>query len=159
MQMRIGQGFDRHRLTEGDGFPLGGVAIDASVAVVAHSDGDVLLHALIDALLGATGRGDIGDWYPPSDPSFRDASSVDLLDNVLRELRPRWRIVNIDATVFLQRPKLSGYKPQIVDRIAQLCDVPSGVVNVKAKTGEQVGPVGRGEAVDAAVTVLLEIAG
>ena len=158
MTLRIGLGFDRHRLTEGDGFPLGGVPIAAPFAVEAHSDGDVLLHALVDALLGATGQGDIGELFPPDDPQWKDADSRVLLDQTLSVIRPRWRIVNIDATVFLQTPKLRDLKPAIVASIATACDLNEGLVNVKAKTGEAVGPVGESLAIEASVAVLIETA-
>ena len=155
MEHRIGLGFDRHRLVAGDGFPLGGVRVPASQSVEAHSDGDVLLHALVDALLGATGQGDIGELFPPSEPRWKDADSAVFLEQTLRMIRPKWRIANIDATIFLEAPKLRGLKEDIVRSVATLCDLAEGIVNVKAKTGEGVGPVGEGLAVEAAVAVQL----
>lgn len=152
---RVGQGFDRHRLEPGASFPLGGVSIDDEFAVVAHSDGDVLLHALIDAVLGASGEGDIGEMFPNSDDRWRDADSAELLAAALSQMRTGWTIGNVDCTIFLQKPKLARYKAAIRERIATLCGLTPDAVNVKAKTGEAVGPVGRSEAVDAAVVVLL----
>lgn len=155
MEIRIGQGFDRHRLVPGVGFPLAGVEIEGEFAVEAHSDGDVVLHALIDALLGATGQGDIGDLFPPTDDRWRDVASHTMLDEVLGRVRPPWRIANVDVTVFLQRPKLARYKSRMRTALAKACDLSDDCVNIKAKTGERVGAVGRSESVDAAVVVLL----
>ena len=159
MSLRIGLGFDRHRLVPGEGLPLGGLWVPSANGVDAHSDGDVLLHALVDALLGAIGQGDIGDRFPPTEERWKDAASALFLDAVLQDVRPRYRIVNIDATVFLQSTRLGPHKQSIAESVAKLCDLPSGVVNVKAKTGEAVGPVGTDAAVEAAVAVLLETAG
>ena len=156
MPFRVGLGTDRHRLADGTGFRLGGIDVACDRSVVAHSDGDVLLHALCDAILGAAGRGDIGDRFPPSDPQWKDADSALFVERTLADVRTQYRLVNVDATVSLQSPKLGPLKEQIATSIARLCDLPEGDVNVKAKTGESVGPVGRGEAIEAAVVVLLE---
>ena len=136
---------------------LGGIEIESDVGCVAHSDGDVLLHALTDALLGAAGMGDIGDHFPPSDDQLKDAASDQFVEHALRQIRPRWKVTNIDATIFLESPKLGPHKEAIAESVARICGLNSGLVNVKAKTGEGVGAVGRGEAVDAHVSVLLEI--
>lgn len=157
-QSFVGAGFDRHRLETGRPLILGGVEIPADRGCVAHSDGDVLLHALTDAVLGAAGMGDIGDHFPPSDAKWKDAASEQFVRHALRLVRPRWSLSNVDATVFLEAPKLGPHKEAIAESIARICDIPSGVVNVKAKTGEGVGAVGRGECVDAHVAVILEIA-
>lgn len=123
---------------------------------VAHSDGDVLLHAITDALLGAAGLGDIGEWFPDSDPQFLRADSGKLLQRVVAELHSRgWSVVNLDCTVFAQRPKLSAHKPAMAARIAELLGIDAECVNVKAKTGERVGPIGREEAIAADAVVLL----
>ena len=169
---RIGQGFDTHRLAlqavvadgltgnqavQGKPFVLGGVQNPHDRGPIAHSDGDVLLHALIDALVGAVGGGDIGERFPDHDPQHLDADSRRLLLQVYAEVQSRgWQIVNLDATVFAQRPKLSPYKAEIAAQIASDLNLPLAAVNIKAKTGERVGPVGREEAVEAAVVVLLE---
>ena len=153
----IGSGFDRHRLEAGRALVLGGVTVPSPHGCVAHSDGDVLLHALTDALLGAAGMGDIGDHFPPSDPQWKDADSEQFVTHALRMLRPRFAVANVDATIFLESPKLAEHKDAIRDRVAEICGLRAGLVNVKAKTGEGVGAVGRGECVDAHVSVLLAI--
>lgn len=136
---------------------LGGVEVPSDVGPDGHSDGDVVLHSLVDSLLGAAGIGDIGDHFPPSDAQWKDAASAQFVEHALSELRPRYRIVNIDVTVFLEQPKLKDYKEAIRDSIAELCGLRSGLVNVKAKTGEGVGVVGTGEAIEAHVSTLLQI--
>ncbi len=155
-EFRIGSGFDRHRLESGRPFVLGGVRLDAEFGPVGHSDGDVLLHALTDALLGALGLGDIGEWFSDRDPRWKDADSSRFVSIAMQAVRDHgWRVANVDATVFLQQPRLKPSKPQIRDRLAELLGIEPQRVNVKAKTGESVGAVGRGEAVDAHVAVLL----
>src|SRR5262245_33457870 len=140
---RIGLGHDTHRLAPGKPLVVGGVTIPHETGPVAHSDGDVLLHAITDALLGAAGLGDIGEWFPDNDPQFAGADSAILLEKVVARLKgDGWSIVNIDCTVHAQRPKLSPHKPAIAKRIAELLHLDAGQVNVKAKTGEKVGPVG-----------------
>jgi 2-C-methyl-D-erythritol 2,4-cyclodiphosphate synthase len=124
---------------------------------VAHSDGDVLLHAITDALLGAAGLGDIGEWFPDHDPQYAGVDSGVLLSGVVERLKSDgWSIVNLDCTVHAQRPKLSTFKRQIAERVAALLQVDAGQVNVKAKTGEKVGPIGREEAISADAAVLIE---
>jgi 2-C-methyl-D-erythritol 2,4-cyclodiphosphate synthase len=153
---RVGLGHDTHRLESGRTLIIGGVSIPHDMGPVAHSDGDVLLHAITDALLGAAGLGDIGEWFPDSDPQYAGADSGDLLRRVVTELHSRgWRIVNLDCTVFAQRPKLSTHKPAMAARIAELLAVDAEWVNIKAKTGEKVGPIGREEAIAADAVVLL----
>ncbi len=157
--IRIGIGHDTHRLQEGLPLWIGGLKIPHSHGCVAHSDGDVLLHALIDALLGAAALGDIGEWFPDTDPAWQGADSARLLEQVLQELHIRkYRIINVDAIVFTQKPKLSPLKPAIRERISSLLQLPPECVNVKAKTGELVGPIGREEAISAQVAVLVDSA-
>ncbi len=156
MEFRVGLGHDVHRLEAGRKFVLGGVAIENPVGPVGHSDADVLLHALVDALLGAAGLGDIGEWFPDTDPKFAGADSTTLLAETLAEVRTRgWHVVNLDCTIFAERPKLTPHKSEIRRRLAELMEVAAETVNVKAKTGEKVGPIGRGEAIAADVVVLL----
>jgi len=156
--IRVGIGHDTHRLGSDKPLMIGGVAIPHDSGPIAHSDGDVLLHALIDALLGATALGDIGEWFPDTDVVWRDANSADLLASVLARLTELGvSIVNIDGIVFAQRPKLSPYKEPIRSQIATLLGVPLSRVNVKAKTGERVGPIGREEAIAAEVVVLIDL--
>jgi 2-C-methyl-D-erythritol 2,4-cyclodiphosphate synthase len=153
---RVGLGHDRHRLAAGRPLVIGGVPVPHEKGPVAHSDGDVLLHAITDALLGAIGAGDIGEWFPDTDPAFAGADSADLLSRVVTEVQQRgWTVVNLDCTVFAQRPKLSPFKQAISARIAQLLGIPTDAVSVKAKTGERVGSVGLEEAIDAHAVVLL----
>lgn len=153
---RVGSGFDRHRLEPGRPFVLGGVRLDADFGPVGRSDGDVLLHALTDALLGALGLGDIGEWFSDRDPRWKGADSTQFVLAAVDAVTDHgWRVGNVDATVFLQQPRLSPYKATIRDRIARLLQIEMDRVNLKAKTGESVGTIGRGEAVDAHVVVLL----
>jgi 2-C-methyl-D-erythritol 2,4-cyclodiphosphate synthase len=154
---RVGIGHDTHRLEAGRPLMLGGVRVPHDCGAVGHSDADVLLHALIDALVGAAGLGDIGEWFPSDDPVNRDRSSSDMLAHVLSAVRAKgWRLVNADAIVFAERPNLSRHKAEIRETVARLLGVAKGAVNVKAKTGEKVGPLGREEALSAEVVVLLE---
>lgn len=146
----VGIGNDLHRLEEGRPLIIGGVSIDSPIGCVAHSDGDVLIHSLIDALLGAMALGDIGEWFPDSDAKYKNVNSADLLKVVLEEMHKRnYKISNIDSVIMLQKPKLSPYKQAIKENIASLCGVPADRVNVKAKTGEKIGIVGNSEAIEA----------
>lgn len=146
----VGIGNDLHRLEERRPLIIGGVSIDSPIGCVAHSDGDVLIHSLIDALLGAMSLGDIGEWFPDSDAKYKNVNSVDLLKVVLEEMHKRnYKISNIDSVIMLQKPKLSPYKQAIKENIASLCGVPADRVNVKAKTGEKIGIVGNSEGIEA----------
>jgi len=157
MPLRIGIGHDTHRLEPGRMLVIGGVRIEHSQGCVAHSDGDVLLHALTDAIIGALGWGDIGEWFPDTDAQHAGADSSAFLHEVMQKAaREGWHVVNADCIVFAQRPKLSSYKETIRLRVAELLEVGAEAVNVKAKTGEHVGPVGREEAICAEAVVLLE---
>jgi len=154
--LRIGLGFDVHRLARGRRFVLGGVEIPHPAGPAGHSDGDPLLHALIDALLGATGGGDIGDRFPDADPRWKGADSRDLVEAVWRPLRRAgWRVVNVDATVVAERPKLGPWKRRIAGAIARLLGVDPSRVCVKAKTMERLGAIGAGKAIAAQVGALL----
>lgn len=153
---RVGEGHDVHRTIPDRAFRLGGVTVEAPFGLDGHSDADVLLHAVIDALLGATGQGDIGEWFPNTDDCWKDADSTQLLQHVLdKVVGAGWRIQNLDCTISAERPRLSEWKGQIRQRLAELLSVNESVVNVKAKSGERVGPIGRGEAIAADVIVLL----
>lgn len=154
--MRVGQGFDLHRLEPGRPFWLGGVLLDAPKGPVGHSDGDVLLHALADALLGAAGLGDIGDYFPPSDPQWAGADSATFLSTVLEKVHAAgFTLINADMTILLEAPKLFPYKAIIRSRLSALLALPESAIGVKAKTMEGLGPIGLGEAVAAQVVVLL----
>lgn len=156
-ELRIGEGHDTHRTIAARPLMLGGVHItDADFGLDGHSDADVLLHAVIDALLGATGQGDIGEWFPNTSKEWKNADSTALLEAVLQSVLKRgWSIMNLDCTIHLERPRMSLWKPRIRHRLAGLLNLSPDVVNIKAKSGEGVGPVGRGESISADVVVLL----
>jgi 2-C-methyl-D-erythritol 2,4-cyclodiphosphate synthase len=136
---------------------IGGVDIPHDAQAVGHSDADVLLHAVTDALLGASALGDIGELFPDTDPANRGRDSAEMLKTAYDRVRAAgYRILNLDCIVFAQRPKLAPYKTSIRRRLAELLDLSLDVVALKAKTGEEVGPVGRGEAIEAQCIVLLE---
>ena len=153
---RVGEGHDIHRTVEGRPLILGGVTVDAPLGLDGHSDADVLIHAVIDALLGATGQGDIGDWFPNTDERWKGADSADLLRHVLKSvITGEWQIQNLDCTISAERPRLSNWKEAIRQRMSELLDIRVSALNVKAKSGELVGPIGRGEAIAADVVVLI----
>ena len=153
---RIGSGHDTHRLAPGRKLILGGVPIEHPTGLVGHSDADVLLHAVTDALLGGAGLGDIGELFPDTDPQFAGADSALLLTRALETVTGAgWQPVNLDCTIHAQQPRLTPHKPAIRQRLAELLGLPLEAVNVKAKTGERVGPVGREEAICADAVVLL----
>jgi 2-C-methyl-D-erythritol 2,4-cyclodiphosphate synthase len=157
VDIRIGSGHDTHRLAEGRPLILGGIRIAHGRGLVGHSDADVVLHALTDALLGATGQGDIGDAYPDTDPRWKDAPSELFLRETLERLhRHGWQPGNADITIFAQEPKLGPVKAAIRDNLARLLGLPAACVNVKAKTGENVGHIGRGEAIGCHAVVLVK---
>jgi 2-C-methyl-D-erythritol 2,4-cyclodiphosphate synthase len=154
--MRVGIGHDTHRLAEGRPLLLGGVRVEHARGLVGHSDADVVLHAVTDALLGAAGLGDIGDAYPDTDPAFAGADSRRFLTETLTRLnRTGWRVVNVDVTVFAQEPKLGPVKAAIRASLAGLLGLDPGAVNVKAKTGERVGHIGRAEAIGCQAVALI----
>jgi 2-C-methyl-D-erythritol 2,4-cyclodiphosphate synthase len=155
--MRVGIGHDTHRLEHGRPLMLGGVRVEHARGLVGHSDADVVLHALTDALLGAASMGDIGDAYPDSDPAWHDADSRIFLHETLSRLnRGGWRVVNVDVIVFAQEPKLGPVKSAMRANLAELLGLPADAVNVKAKTGEHVGHIGRAEAIACQVVVLID---
>lgn len=155
-QMRVGQGYDIHALVPGRRLILGGVDIPHEKGLSGHSDADALTHALIDALLGAAALGDIGEWFPDTDPAYQGADSMLLLEQVREALEDKfWEILNIDATIFAEKPKLSPYKEGIRQNIAEALNLSLEQVNIKAKTAEKFGAVGGGEAIAAAVSCAL----
>jgi len=155
-----GIGYDSHRLSEGRRLILGGVEIPGELGLEGHSDADVLTHAVIDALLGAAGLGDIGEHYPDTDERYRDADSLELLGHVVQTVvAAGLKVVNVDCTVVMERPKLGPHREQIRTRLAQTLGVDVTRVNVKASTGEGIGFVGRGEGVAALATASLDVAG
>jgi 2-C-methyl-D-erythritol 2,4-cyclodiphosphate synthase len=155
--MRTGIGYDTHRLVAGRRLVIGGIALESSEGLAGHSDADVLLHALIDALLGAAALGDIGGHFPPGDPRWQDADSRELLRFVAAELAVAgWSVANVDANVIAERPRLAPHLPAMRECIARVLGVPVGRVSVKAKTNEGLGPVGEGLAISAQAIALIE---
>lgn len=154
--MRVGIGHDTHRLVEGRPLILGGVRVEHDRGLWGHSDADVVLHAVADALLGASALGDIGEHFPDTDPKNKDLDSAHLLEEVVRMVRQAGHVaVNLDITIHAQAPKLSPHKAAIRSNVARLVGLPESAVNIKAKTGEHVGPVGRAEAIQCDAAVLL----
>lgn len=155
--MRAGIGYDIHILSEGRKLFLGGVKIEHIKGAVAHSDGDVILHALCDAVLGAVGEGDIGMMYPDSDPAYKDAPGIELFKGVCNLMRGKgYGINNIDCVVILETPKLGPYKEAMRKKIADAAGISLSAVNIKAKTNEGIGSVGRNEAVAAYAVAVVE---
>ncbi|TAG00162.1 MAG: 2-C-methyl-D-erythritol 2,4-cyclodiphosphate synthase [Betaproteobacteria bacterium] len=154
--MRIGTGFDVHQLVEGRALVMGGVTIPHTKGLLGHSDADVLLHAICDALLGAAALGDIGKHFPDTDPQFKGADSRVLLRSVIARLKSvGWRVSNIDATIIAQAPKMAPHIPTMREYIALDCNVAIDAINVKATTTEWLGFTGRGEGIAAQAAALV----
>ncbi|AIQ65753.1 2-C-methyl-D-erythritol 2,4-cyclodiphosphate synthase [Paenibacillus stellifer] len=152
----VGQGFDVHQLVEGRPCIIGGVTIPYEKGLLGHSDADVLLHAISDAILGALGLGDIGRHFPDTDPAFKDADSLKLLEHVWGLAKERgYRLGNIDSTIIAQKPKMAPYIPEMTEIIARALEAEPSLVNVKATTTEQLGFTGRGEGIAAQSIVCL----
>lgn len=150
--MRVGMGYDVHRLVKGRRLILGGVEVPFGRGLLGHSDGDVLLHAICDALLGATGKGDIGKHFPDTDPKYKDISSLVLLGKT-REIIKEYRVNNIDSIIIAQEPKLASYLEKMKENIAKVLKIDKGKINIKATTTERLGSIGRGEGIAAYATV------
>ena len=156
MNIRIGEGWDVHALVPGRKLILGGVEIAHSAGLLGHSDADVLLHAITDAVLGAAGLGDIGRHFPDTDAQFKGANSSVLLQEAMRRVRAHgWELVNVDSTIVAQAPKLAPHMAAINAGVAQALGVALDQVNVKAKTAEKLGPVGMGQSMEARAVALL----
>jgi len=156
MTIRIGFGYDSHRFSDGSSITIGGEKIPFEKGLEAHSDGDALLHALCDALLGAAGMGDIGKHFPDSDPEYKNIDSRVFLKNVMQKLGAIYYVVgNVDSTIILERPKLASYISGMQKNISDLLNISTDKVNVKATTNEGMGFIGRGEGVAAYVVVTL----
>ena len=156
MNFRIGEGWDVHALVPGRKLILGGVEIPHTAGLLGHSDADVLLHAITDAVLGAAGLGDIGRHFPDTDAQFKGADSSVLLQEAMRRVRERgWELVNVDSTIVAQAPKLAPHMAAINASVAQALGVLPAQVNVKAKTAEKLGPVGMGQSMEARAVALL----
>ena len=155
--MRIGFGYDSHRFQEGRRLVLGGVEFPGETGLAGHSDADVLVHEIIDALLGAAALGDIGSHFPDTDPRWKDADSTMLLSEVVREVRSAgWNFSNIDATVICERPKLRPYVDLLRERLSSVMSVGKGRVSVKGKTNEKLDDIGAGLGVEVHAVALLE---
>ena len=155
--IRTGLGYDKHPLVSGRDLMLGGIKIESDLGADGHSDGDVLLHAITDALLGAAGMGDIGSFFPPSDPQWKDADSKMLLKTVWDKITSAgWKLGNLDCVIALEKPKFLPHRQEVIDSIASVLNVNSEQVFVKAKTGEKLGDVGQRRAVEVWATCLLE---
>ncbi len=156
MNIRVGQGYDVHQLVEGRDLILGGVNIPFEKGLLGHSDADALLHAITDALLGAAGLGDIGSHFPDTAAEFKDADSRVLLREAYQSVQELgWKVVNVDTTVIAQKPKLAPHIPAIRANIAADLGLPENCVNIKGKTNEKLGYLGRMEAIEAQAAVLL----
>jgi len=154
--MRTGLGYDLHRLVRGKRLMIGGVNIPFKKGEAAHSDGDVLLHAITDALLGACGMGDIGEFFPPSDKKWKDANSAELLSIVWEKISAQgWEIQNIDCVIIIEEPKILPFREEIRKSIANILKIEKEQIFIKAKTGEGIGIIGRGKAVAALAACLI----
>ena len=157
VELRVGCGYDVHAFAAGRALVLGGVRIEHGRGLAGPSDADVLTHALVDAMLGAAGLGDIGDWFPPGDPRYRDADSQQFLDRVTQALREGgWRVVNVDTTLLAQEPRLGDRRAAIRDCLAERLGLDRSRVSVKATTPDHLGAIGRAEGIAAQAVVLLE---
>lgn len=155
--MRVGTGYDVHSLAEGHSLILGGIEIPYDRGLSGHSDADVLVHAVMDALLGAVGKGDIGRHFPDSDESYRGISSLVLLQRVMEMVTSEgFAVVNVDTVVIAQKPKLAPYIPQMISKIAPVLEVEPSRVNIKATTTEGLGSLGRGEGIAAQAVALVD---
>lgn len=155
--IRIGSGFDAHRLVEGKPLILGGVKIDFHMGLQSHSDGDALTHAVCDAILGAAALGDLGTHYPDTDPEYKDISSLLLLEKTAQKLREAgYYVVNIDATVIAEAPKMAPHSKMMASNLAKALDIDSRQVSIKATTTETLGFTGRGEGIAAFCSALVE---
>ncbi len=156
MEIRIGNGYDIHRLTQDRPLILGGIEIPHSLGLLGHSDADVLTHAIMDAMLGALSLGDIGHYFPPSDPQWKGANSLVLLEQVHKLIGDQgWSISNLDSTIVAEQPKLKPHLKAMRDRLGEILNLSSDRVSIKATTNEKLGPVGREEGICAYAVVLL----
>ena len=156
VEFRVGVGTDIHRLAEGRKLMLGGVQVPFGMGLLGHSDGDAVLHAVADAMLGAAGMGDIGTFFPDTDPKWKDADSKGFLLAVKEKLaEKKWEVVNVDVTIHAEQPRLEQFKGQMKRVIAGLLGIDFGAVNIKAKTNNGLGEIGTGEAIGATAVAML----
>ncbi len=157
MDSRVGTGYDAHKLVAGRPFILGGVIIPHEKGLLGHSDADVLAHAISDAVLGAAALGDLGKYFPDSDPKWKGADSLTLLKECVRLAQEKgWSVANVDSTIVCQKPKLAGHLPSMIGKVAEALGVSADRVSVKAKTTEEMGFEGRQEGVSAQAVVMLQ---
>ncbi|MBT3363245.1 MAG: 2-C-methyl-D-erythritol 2,4-cyclodiphosphate synthase [Chloroflexi bacterium] len=155
--MRVGIGYDVHSLTEGEKLVLGGVEIKYNLGLAGWSDADVLVHSIMDALLGAAGLADIGTYFPPSDPAYKNVSSLALLQKIKAMLdQDDWKIVNIDSTIIAEQPKLAPYTDQMKQSISNVLEINKSQIGIKATTTEKMGFTGRGEGIAAQAVALID---
>ncbi|MGP0129489.1 MAG: 2-C-methyl-D-erythritol 2,4-cyclodiphosphate synthase [cyanobacterium endosymbiont of Rhopalodia musculus] len=156
MNVRIGNGYDIHRLVQSRPLILGGIKIPHTVGLLGHSDADVLTHAIMDAILGALSLGDIGHYFPPSDPQWKGANSVALLEQVNKLMRSQgWQIGNIDSVIIAERPKIKPYILDMREKLAEILDIEYDQIGIKATTNEKLGPTGREEGISVYTVALL----
>ena len=156
MSYRVGLGFDIHRLIAGRQLVLGGITIDYPKGLLGHSDGDVIVHAVCDAILGATALGDIGEKFPDTAKETEGIYSLDMLKMIMASIRSKHKVVNIDINCICEKPKLSGFRKAMTQRIADTCKIDASNVSVKFRTHEGLGEIGAGEAISAQAVVLIE---
>jgi 2-C-methyl-D-erythritol 2,4-cyclodiphosphate synthase len=160
MNMRIGNGFDIHRLVEGRRLILGGIEIPHEKGLLGHSDGDALAHAIADSILGAAGLGDIGMYFSPDDPKYKDANSIELLEQVVKSAKAQgYHVVNVDSVIICEQPKLLPFYPRMRSALAQALGIAEDRVSLKARTMEGLGAIGRGDAIAVEAVVLLACQG
>ena len=152
--MRIGSGFDIHRLENGEKLILGGVEIPFNKRAIGHSDGDVVIHSIVDAILGATGMGDIGTYFPDTDENIKGISSIDILKKIMNMVEGR--IINIDITVICEAPRISKYREMMKETLAPVLKIKPENISIKGKTAERLGEIGSGNAIAAFCTLLME---
>lgn len=156
MSLKVGIGYDIHRLVPGRRLVLGGALVDFPLGLLGHSDGDVVIHAVCDAILGACGMADIGVLFPDTSPETEDIYSLDMLSTISSEIGQRFRVVNVDINCICERPKLGSYRNEMVANIARVCKIETSAVTVKFRTNEGLGEIGAGEAIAAQAVVLVE---
>jgi len=155
--MRIGQGFDVHRFASNRPCIIGGVKIPYEKGLLGHSDADVLVHAIMDSVLGAHSLGDIGTWFPDTDPAYGNADSIKLLSRILSDVKLKgWKLVNLDSTVIAEKPRIAGHVPEMRRNLARAFSVEENCISVKATTTERMGFCGRGEGIAAMAVALFE---
>jgi len=152
----IGQGFDIHKLKEGKKFIVGGIEIPYEKGIDAHSDGDVVIHAIIDAILGATGKGNIGLLFPDTDMKYKDIDSKILLKEVIDKIEKEFKLINVDITIICEQPKLSPHVPKMQEILSKYLNIPVNRISIKPKTAEKFGDIGKGNAISSICSLLLK---